>query len=191
MTFSTFKQHVQDKVFQELFEDVFNQEQYEDEVHDIIHNELNREISYLSLKEIDEIIAEYGLSKAISEEMDSFGCLNCSEEYDSYSPSILYTITKNNLDLTWDKYWDFKCFKENHCDLCDQSECGSDCENYEEPETVSGQQIIDEFKRVIALVETDQLTEEQMDRITNELKKFGKNDLKKFEKKIETEKPKI
>ena len=180
MNFQLLKNEVKELIFQELFEDVSTKEQYEDKVHDIIHNELEREIGYLSLKEIDEIISDYGLSKAISEEMNSYGCLNCNEEHDSYSPSILYTITKNNLDVTWDTYWEYKSFKENHCHICEQSECGSDCENYEEPETVTGQQIVDELQRVRTLIENDELTEEQMDEI--------KRELKKFEKKIETKK---
>jgi hypothetical protein len=106
MNFQLLKNEVRELTLQELSHNgVMIEEQFDDLFHDILHNELDREVSYLSLKEIEEVIIDFGLNEALYIAMSNTGLSVCPAYGENiYSPSILYQAILDNISITWDDY---------------------------------------------------------------------------------------
>lgn len=141
MNFKLFKNEVKELVLQELSNNrVTTEEQFDDLLHETLHYELDREIGYLSLKEIEEVIIDFGLNEALYIAMSNCG-LSASPEHGEniYSPSILYQAVWENLDIAWDDY------KE---DYMNEDEDEDEEEKEEEKEKTNCDDCNDPFKKV-------------------------------------------
>ena len=130
--------------FQELWNYyVTTEEQFQDKIHDILSEEINNQISKMQLVEIDEIVHNYGISKAISLHINNFGELYSSPEEhwgkDAYTPGLVYQIIFEGVmdSELWDEYQEYlkekicyctQCQQEPRCDCCGANAC-EDCNN--------------------------------------------------------------
>ena len=135
MNFQLLKNEVKELTLQELSHRVMTEEQFDDNVWEILHNELNREIEYLSLKEIEEVIIDFGLNEAIYIAMSDTGISPCPAYGENiYSPNILYQAILNNISITWDDYkeWSDEQDEDEDEDEEDEEEEKSNCDDCKE-----------------------------------------------------------
>lgn len=144
MDFNLLKSEVRELVFQELSHQEcellsnlisgMTEEQFDDRLHDILHNELDREIGYLSLKEIEEVIIDFGLNEALYIAMSNCGlCASPVESYGEnvYSPAILYQAVLENISITWDDYKEWR--DEQDEDEEEEEKEKTNCDDCKEP----------------------------------------------------------
>ena len=97
MNYEEFVTDMKECVFQELHDKgVDTEEEFDEKLHEYLHDIVNDKILLLDLSDIDDIVHDYGISKAISNYIENFGELHQSsdEHWGSnvYTPSLLYHI---------------------------------------------------------------------------------------------------
>ena len=133
MNFTLLKNEVKELTLQELSHKIMTEEQFDDNVWEIFHNELDREIGYLSLKEIDEILVDFGLNEALYIAMSNTGLCSSPEHGENiYSPSILYQAVRENTSITWDDYKEWKDDQDGDEDEEEEKE-KTNCDDCKEP----------------------------------------------------------
>lgn len=136
MDFQLLKSEVKELILQELKNNgVATEEQFQDRIHEITYTELDREIEYLSLKEIGEILMDFGLDKALYIAM-SCGELSMSPPHwgeNIYSPSILYQAVMENMSITWEDYQEYLEEGEEGDEGDEDDEEKKNCDDCNEP----------------------------------------------------------
>ena len=141
MAFKNFVKNVQDSIFQRIQEDTpRSEEQYDAiDINDIIHEEIDYALTHEYNGDIEEIIKDYGIEKAIKLYIVVYCAIESSD-----IRSLIYEPVKAELNICWNEYslWAFKdepecgCgyFPEEpiKCHMCDEvicDECYKDDDN--------------------------------------------------------------
>lgn len=105
-----FVENVQDHIFttiHETHEGEMDANTYNNEIDDYVHNGIDCDVVNEYLGEVEKLVCEYGIHKAMDLYVDTYGeeALGVNTHiYGSYSRRLLYGIVKDKLDHSYEAY---------------------------------------------------------------------------------------